>query len=68
MIIGPSKLEKNDMIDSRYDTRTYGEINARQLAESRARALQGDGHEARAEYRDHYNDYSVSGDWVVTLT
>ena len=56
MIIGPSKLEKNDMIDSRYDTRTYGEINARQLAESRARALQGDGHEARAEYRDHYND------------
>lgn len=55
------------MTDSRYDTRTYGETSARQLAESRARSLQIEGKRASVEYRDHYNDYSVSGDWVVRV-
>ena len=53
------------MIDSRYSTTDFGYLRARQLAESRARALQMEGKRASVEYRDHDNDYSVSGDWIV---
>lgn len=39
---------------------------AKAQAEAAARQLQAqDGKPRRVEYRDHYNDYSVVGDYVV---
>jgi hypothetical protein len=41
---------------------------AKRAAETAARALeQQDGKRRRVEYHDHYNDYSVVGDYVVSF-
>lgn len=39
---------------------------AKRAAEAAARAMTAqDGKPRRVEYRDHYNDYSIVGDYVV---
>lgn len=41
---------------------------AKRAAEAAARQLEAqDGKRRRVEYRDHYNDYSVVGDYVVQI-